>query len=838
MKISLVSIILILLNSIHFLSSSNAQDYTKWDLPEGAKYRLGKGRIQKVLYAPNGEYIAVDSSIGIWIYDANTGETLRLFTDEDSQIDMIDFSPDGSTLSYFDRVDSVHIIDTTTWKKVKSITLMGSSIRSVIFSPDGNTLISANSSSTNKDYSMNLWDVNTGKLKTIFKGHTDTVTSMAFSSDGETLITSSWDRSVRIWDVVTGENKYTFNRKVTGDSKIIFYPHSNTIAIAGYNKSNVYEWDIDTGSLIGKTPIPLTYNSTFSPDGSLIAIPFNDNLSLWDFESEKKLFELTSHTYDISTIDFSPDGRTFVSGGHGELFFWDVMTGARKLSIPGHTTHLLGLAISPNNRIVATGGRDVIHLWDITTGKYKTTLYEHGEINWRLAFSPDGQTLAGGIGWSIRLWNLYQGIPITTLKGYLGNGASGYGIASIVYSPDGRYLASASSQGTVQLWHSGRTHKGTLVGHSGGVYSIAFSPDSRYLVSGSLDDTVRLWDVENEELITTFFGHTADVRCVTYNPKGNIIASGSKDSSVILWDVGTGKQFRQLFGHPSWVTSVAFSPNGDTLTSVGDRDNLIRLWDVATGEPLPPLYGHYGRIDGISFSTDGRSFVSMSTDGTALVWNWKSINGVEGEITIIPEDVNTDGVVDIQDLIYVASQFGKISTENIADVNNDGVVDVTDIVLVAGAIANTDSAPIVVSKSNNQLSAETVKMWLNQVQNSNNVSDNYRRGVALLEQLLVVLTPKETALLSNFPNPFNPETWIPYQLAKPTNVSIKIYTSNGQLVRHIDLGYKPAGEYHSRHEAVFWDGKNKAGEPVASGVYLYTMSAGEFTATRRMLIIK
>ena len=828
MKISLVPIILILLNSIHFLSSSYAQDYTQWDLPEGAKYRLGKGRIQKVQYSPNGEYIAVDSSIGIWIYDAYTGKTLRLFTDEDSQIDMLEFSPDGSTLSYFDGVDSVHIVDTSTWKIIKSISLYGNSIRSVIFSPDRSTLVSANSSYSQKDYTMTSWDVNTGELKTTFEGHTRTITSMAFSSDGETLVTSSSDRSVRIWDVATGENRHTFKKHYDGVARVIFYPNSNIIAGVGYNSNRVYEWNIATGSFLGEATIPLYYNCTFSPDGSLIAISRIDNLSLWDFESKEKLFELTSHTYDISTIAFSPDGQTLVSGGHGELFFWDVMTGARKLSIPGHTTYLNGLAISPNNRTVATGGRDVIQLWDITTGEYMTTLYEPNENIWKMAFSQDGETLASEIGWSIRLWNLNQGVPIATLKGF----------ASIAYSPDGRYLASVSSEGTVQLWHSGRTHKGTLIGHSEGISSIAFSPDSRYLVSGSLDDTVRLWNVENEELITTFIGHTADVRSVAYSPKGNLIASGSKDSSVILWDVGTGKQIRQLIGHPSWVTSIAFSPNGETLASVGDRDNLIRLWDVPSGEPLPPLFGHYGRIDGISFSTDGRSFVSVSADGTALVWDWKSINGVDEEIAIIPEDVNSDGVVDIHDLIYVASQFGKIGTENIADVNNDGVVDVTDIVQVAGAIANTDSAPIVASKSNNKLSAETVKKWLNQAQNSDITTDKYRRGVALLEQLLVGITPKETALLSNFPNPFNPETWIPFQLAKPTDVSIQIYTSNGQLVRHIDLGYRPAGEYHSRHEAVYWDGMNEAGEPVASGVYLYTMSAGEYTATRRMLIIK
>ena len=98
--------------------------------------------------------------------------------------------------------------------------------------------------------------------------------------------------------------------------------------------------------------------------------------------------------------------------------------------------------------------------------------------------------------------------------------------------------------------------------------------------------------------------------------------------------------------------------------------------------------------------------------------------------------------------------------------------------------------------------------------------------------------PIETALLPNYPNPFNPETWIPYQLAKSADVSISIYTADGKLVRILDLGYQPVGIYESRSRAAYWDGKNALGEPVASGVYFYTLTAGEFTATRKMLIRK
>ena len=113
-----------------------------------------------------------------------------------------------------------------------------------------------------------------------------------------------------------------------------------------------------------------------------------------------------------------------------------------------------------------------------------------------------------------------------------------------------------------------------------------------------------------------------------------------------------------------------------------------------------------------------------------------------------------------------------------------------------------------------------------------------QRGIAILEQLLISLTPKETALLTNYPNPFNPETWIPYQLATPAEVTLTIYTADGKVVRTMALGNMPAGIYQNKSRAAYWDGKNKIGEPVASGVYYYTLTAGDFTATRKMLIRK
>ena len=123
------------------------------------------------------------------------------------------------------------------------------------------------------------------------------------------------------------------------------------------------------------------------------------------------------------------------------------------------------------------------------------------------------------------------------------------------------------------------------------------------------------------------------------------------------------------------------------------------------------------------------------------------------------------------------------------------------------------------------------------------VTDTAKNCIAALEQPLETLmqaeaTPIQTVFLSNYPNPFNPETWIPYQLAKPADVSISIYAANGKLVRTLDLGHQPIGIYQGKSRAAYWDGKNAIGESVASGVYFYTLTAGDFTATRKMLIRK
>ena len=199
-------------------------------------------------------------------------------------------------------------------------------------------------------------------------------------------------------------------------------------------------------------------------------------------------------------------------------------------------------------------------------------------------------------------------------------------------------------------------------------------------------------------------------------------------------------------------------------------------------------------------------------------------------LVVAREDVNNDGVVDAQDVVLV--------DQNNLDLNDDGVSDIADILLVVEAMGNAGGAPAARLQAQHLLTAERVQQWLIEATLLDEDSSTYRRGILVLEQLLTLLAPRETVLLPNYPNPFNPETWIPYQIAEPADVTVHIYATTGHLVRTLRLGHQRAGIYHNRNRAAYWDGRNELGEPVASGLYFYTLSAGHFTATRKMLIRK
>ena len=831
-----VTLLTVFVVSPLFLPNAFAQNYAYWGLPEGVKARLGKGYVGDLQFSADGNRLMVENTVGIWVYDAHSGVELDLITGNVS--DSFALSPDGSIAAGWGQDDQVilwHTSDSENRVFLKGDT---SKVDRIAFSPDGQTVAGG----TWNDEVL-LWNVDTGARKATLLGHTHAINSIAFSPDGRTLASGSWDKTIRLWDVSTSAHQATLTEHTEGVSHVAFSPDGETFVSSSYNEDKVILWDTVTWEQKAAFNIDINCFAV-SPDSSTLATgSWRGELHLWDIATGTHKITLMGHLSTVGSLTFSPDGKTLASAGDGKLYLWDIASGARKLEITGHTSSVSTITFSPDGRTLASGSYEKILLWDTGTAKHEATLFVGDWTpNASLAFSPDGKTLASERGSLIHLWDVRNRTHKATSTRPTGGGGGGYTrYASIAFSPDGKFLASSETGNrSVHLWYAGRTYKTALTGHEGRVTSVAFSPDSRTIASGSEDNTIILWDVATDTAKATFIGHTDTVLNVAFSPDGNLLASSSKNNMIILWDVATGEPKTTLFAQTTrGVSDIEFSPDGKTLASCGNWDDVpVQLWDVTTGELKTTFVGHTFDVNDIAFSPDGQTLASSSSDGTILLWDLAPETAAEPQPTHLVEDVNRDGSVNIQDLVFVAGQFGQTGTENAADINGDGVVDIADLLLVAGALEVGNGAPSAYSRAMTLLTADEVEQWLAHTYQIDDITPVFQRGIAILESLVVLLTPKKTVLLPNYPNPFNPETWIPYQLSETTDVTIHIYTAGGTLVRTLALGNQPAGIYHSRSRSAYWDGKNELGEPVASGVYFYTLSAGRFTATRRMVIRK
>ena len=278
------------------------------------------------------------------------------------------------------------------------------------------------------------------------------------------------------------------------------------------------------------------------------------------------------------------------------------------------------------------------------------------------------------------------------------------------------------------------------------------------------------------------------------------------------------------------------------------------FWDADLGKPIGPKAQHYQNVEDLFIRefTNGWAVynrsgaaqeISLAEDTTGVASGQTGrkhqLADLDGEIYLragtrpAPTDINGDGVVNILDLILVAQNFGTTKS----DINGDGTTNILDLILVAQHLGET-STPAAPAALPVSLSPETVQEWIDMAHAQNDGSVVFAQGIAMLEKLLALMIPDKTVLRANYPNPFNPETWIPYHLADDTAVRISIYDIQGALVRQFNIGHQKAGYYTDRTRAAYWDGLNEIGEPVASGIYFYTLTTDDYTGTRRMVILK
>jgi WD40 repeat protein/energy-coupling factor transporter ATP-binding protein EcfA2 len=465
--------------------------------------------------------------------------------------------------------------------------------------------------------------------QTTFQGHTDSITSVALSSDGKMLATGSFDKTIKLWDVATGEAQATLeDESAYLISSIAFSPDGKMLAVVIGKDNTVVLWDVALrkrlGTLNREGETGGASSLAFSPDSkTLVTGSYSDSrIRLWDVASRRvsKTIEASAEAGGIFDLVFSSDGKTLATGGTNNIArVWDIATGKELAAFKGHTSYITSVAFSPDGKMLATGSFDkTVKLWDVATGKEQATLTGSPYAIRDVAFSPDRRTLAvGSDDGAVWLWDIASRQELTTLKGHTD------AILALAFSPDGKSLVTGSADRTAKLWKTDEQEELVTLRHKDSVLAVAFSPDNTMVATGSFDGSVVLRDTISRRELISVKGHESAVNALAFSPDGKILATGSADQSIKLWDTTSRREPVTLTTQMGSVLAIAFSADGSTLVA-GNTEGKVRRWNVAAHQLLDDFDVHVSEtteIGALAFAPDGNTLAVYDAEDGVAVWN-------------------------------------------------------------------------------------------------------------------------------------------------------------------------------------------------------------------------
>ena len=471
---------------------------------------------------------------------------------------------------------------------------------------------------------IRLWDTVEYKQVGLLRGHTDWVRSIAFSPNGQSLVSCSEDYTLRRWDIDTSDS-------------VVLEGHANRV-----------------------------WNVKFSPNGHLIASCSEDkSIILWDAKTGNILKELKGHEEPVWSCAFSSDNQFLVSASDDKTIrVWDVGLGECVKVLRGHTGYVRSVTFTPDGEKVVSGSDDkTVRVWNVSTAECVGILEGHSHRVKVVRVSPDGSLIVSvGEDHTIRLWDINWGICIKTFQGHTQR------VRDITFSPDSITLLSGSDDQTIRLWEvkSGQCIK-VIHGYANPILALDISADERIIVTGTEDHAVRIWNTESGQCLATLIGHSKQIWSVAISSDGNKIASASGDETVRIWDINKNKCINILRGHQDRVKSVKFSPDNMTVASCGE-DLVIKLWDLKTSECKITLAGHNGWVQTLDFNKSGTRLVSAGDDGVIKVWDLATNTCVKS----IAESKPISSVLFCphDDAIFYGTTDGRVAY---FDMNNDKI---------------------------------------------------------------------------------------------------------------------------------------------------------------------